>query len=75
MKKRVIGEVHYALPGQTVAFNHCNIVKGSFVSNFPVIVNYKNGTFRVPNYCNTSLYAPTAEGMYEIKVSYIYGTE
>lgn len=68
-KETAIDEIHYLKPNQTIRLAHSSIVIGSFISNKPVTINYKEGkiTSMHPGY-----YTLDEDGKFEITVSYLY---
>lgn len=46
-KMAVIEEVHTLRPNEIISLEHDKLVLNSFVSNAPVVVNYKEGKVRI----------------------------
>jgi hypothetical protein len=68
-KMAAIDEIHYMGANETVRLEHSPLVVGSFVSNVPVTVNYKEGKMTS---MHLGYYTPDKDGKFDVIVSYLY---
>jgi len=68
-KMAAIDEIHYMGANKTVRVEHSPLVIGSFVSNVPVNVNYKEGKITT---LHQGYYTSDKDGKFDVIVSYLY---